>query len=196
MDAPFTANHIELLVEARARYGVSATYDEVLSETAARIENTSSVGKSDIGALLFWKRLRADTKWVRKLMEKSDADVREVTRAAVTAVNDMDLPLAEAASKGRSALTSLPGFVRGDALASAVLFAAAPKRMAVYDKRAHRALSRELGVKLSDKPGRYARYMSIVDALTAAVNTSAVETEWIARDVDLALYTLGNSRVN
>lgn len=194
MDTVVEANHVEMLLEARSRHGVSTTYDEVLRETSTRIASTSSVGKSDIGALLFWKRLRADTKWVREFMEKSEEDVRAVTRKAVVAVNDMDLSLTQAASQGRTALASLPGFVTGDAMASAVLFAAAPKRMAVYDKRAHRALSTELGMELSDKPGRYSRYMSIVDTLREAVNASTIKTEWVARDVDLALYTLGGSR--
>jgi hypothetical protein len=44
------------------------------------------------------------------------------------------------AQAGRAALAPLPGFRTGDALASAVLTAAAPDRMAVYDWRAHTAL--------------------------------------------------------
>ena len=47
----------------------SAAYDEVLTEVAARASTTRSIGKSDIGALLMWRRLRADTPWVRRLLE-------------------------------------------------------------------------------------------------------------------------------
>jgi hypothetical protein len=54
-------------------------YDEVLVEVTARISTTGSIGKSDIGALLMWKRLRADTPWARRLMSTPEAEVRTVT---------------------------------------------------------------------------------------------------------------------
>ncbi|WP_156213494.1 hypothetical protein [Lentzea aerocolonigenes] len=55
------------LEAARAAYGrrTSAAYDEVLTEVTARVSTTRSIGKSDIGALLMWKRLRADTPGAR-----------------------------------------------------------------------------------------------------------------------------------
>lgn len=36
-------------------------YDEVLYEVVERVERSGSIGKSDIGVLLFWKRLQANT---------------------------------------------------------------------------------------------------------------------------------------
>lgn len=58
----------------------------------------------------------------------------------------------------------MSGFDRGDALASALLLAAAPKRMAVYDRGAQTGLEK-LGFALSAVPGRYARYMERIEDL-------------------------------
>ena len=167
---------------------VSPAYDEVLLEVSERIRSSGDIGKADIGALLFWKRLRADTRWVRDLMVMADSEVRGVTSGAVAAVNEISLDLAAAAAEGRSALSALPGFVRGDALASALLTAAAPERMAVYDRRAQAGLAK-LGLSLSARRGRYGRYMAIIESLVATAEHHG--KSWSARDVDLALYSLG-----
>jgi hypothetical protein len=167
---------------------VSSAYDEVLLEVSERIRTSSNIGKADIGALLFWKRLRADTRWVRELMVMADSEVRGITAGAFAAVNDTSLGVPAAAAQGRSALAALPGFVRGDALASALLTAAAPERMAVYDRRAQAGLAK-LGLSLSAKRGRYGRYMKIVEGLAATAEHHG--RSWSAREVDLALYSLG-----
>ena len=69
----------------------SPVYNEVLHEVSDRISRCGSIGKSDVGALLFWKRLRTDTPWVRELTATPDARVRAVTAAAVNAVRDASL---------------------------------------------------------------------------------------------------------
>ncbi|MGJ3558078.1 hypothetical protein ACR6C2_00585 [Streptomyces sp. INA 01156] len=53
------------LITARTAYtqAVSAHYDELLHHVAHRAQAEGSLGKADIGALLLWKRLRADTPW-------------------------------------------------------------------------------------------------------------------------------------
>jgi hypothetical protein len=183
-------NVLERLVEARSEYGkaVSPAYDEVLWDVVHRVVETKSIGKADIGALLFWKRLRADTPWVARLHALADDEVRASTALAVDAVRDDRLALSEAARKGRRALAILPGFASGDALASALLLSAAPNRMAVYDRRAQRGLER-LGLQLAVSPGRYGRYMELVETLVADVATMG--KAWIPRDVDVALYWLG-----
>lgn len=168
--------------------GTSSAYDEVLTEVADRIRTTGAIGKADIGALLFWKRLRADTTWVRGLMAKPEQDVRAVTAKAVAAVNNPSLTAPEAASAGRRELAALPGFKTGDALASALLLAAAPGRMAVYDDRANAGL-KALGLSLSAARGRYGRYMELVEDLRSTANLHG--HAWIARDVDTALFWLG-----
>ena len=177
------------LLNARNTYndGPENKYDEVLNEVADRIKAAGSIGKLDIGGLLFWKRLRANTGWVPKLHSLSEDSVRSVTRHAVQAVNDEVSSIGDAAQLGRSALVDLPGFARGDALASALLFAAAPHRMAVYDRRAHAGL-RKLGIDLSDKSGRYGEYMEILEAICGTARDRG--NDWSARDVDLALYQL------
>lgn len=180
------------LLKAHKEY-ISKTpraYDEVLDDVAERVRSAKSIGKADIGSLLLWKRLRADTRWVRNLMAIPDQIVREHTYKAVEAVNDLSCPAPEAAVSGRSALSPLPGFQAGDALASALLLAAAPERMAVYDRRAQAGLER-LGLQLSSARGRYGRYMELVESirLTASANGHV----WTARDVDVALYWLGGS---
>jgi hypothetical protein len=168
----------------------AVAYDEVLVEVTACIAATGSVGKSDIGALLLWKRLRADTRWARQLMSMAEAEVRALTARAVDAVCDTDLPVPEAARLGRRLLSSLPGCTTGDALASALLVAAAPDRMAIYDRRAQRGLEL-LGHSLSPSRGRYSRYMHLIGELLDLAHQH--NHPWIARDVDLALYWLGGS---
>jgi len=171
------------------RAAVPATYDEVLVEVAQRAEKSGSLGKADIGALVVWKRLRADTGWVSELMATPEAKVRAVTTRAVAAARDVSLRRGEAAQQGREALWELPGFQHGAALASAVLTAAAPARMAVYDRRAQQGLE-HLGFSLGPVRGRYGRYMDLLDHLLAHGGPG---TEgWRAREVDTALYWLGN----
>jgi hypothetical protein len=167
---------------------VGRAYDEVLHEVSERIAASGSIGKLDIGALVLWKRLRADTRWAKDLMGESELRIRLETAVAVAAVNDCELSTAEAAGKGRHALVQLPGFRNGAALASALLTAAAPTRMAVYDERARRGLT-ELGLELTEWTHLYRRYMDRVEALRAFANDH--DMEWTARDVDVALYWLG-----
>lgn len=153
-----------------------------------RCAETGSLGKLDIGALVFWKRLRADTPWAERLLDESEAHVREVTARAVACARDESLSVREAATQARRELVDLPVFKTGDAVASALIVAAAPDRMAIYDRRAHAGL-RELGLELSDASGRYGRYMELIEQIRAEVN--ATGRDWLARDVDLALYWLG-----
>ncbi|MGX1163502.1 hypothetical protein FBY31_4374 [Arthrobacter sp. SLBN-100] len=180
----------ETLGLAQAAYiaATSPAYDQVLTDVADRIQATGSIGKADIGALLFWKRLRADTRWVPRLMTLEEPEVRAVTTNAVKAVTDGSLTVPEAAYAGRGALTPLPGFRTGDALASALLLAAAPERMAVYDRRARAGLM-TLGRTLSAAPGRYGRYMALVEELRLLAQRNG--HVWSARNVDVALYCLG-----
>ncbi len=124
-------------------------------------------------------------------MNMPETEVRTATARAVDAVCDTDLPVPEAAQLGRQRLSSLPGFTTGDALASALLVAAAPDRMAVYDRRAQRGLEL-LGDSLSASRGRYGRYMCLVKELIDLAREH--DRSWVARDVDLALYWLGGSR--
>lgn len=183
-------NRVDLLRRARHDYhlNVSTAYDEVLFEISERASNRGSLGKADVGALLFWKRLRADTPWAGKLSSMTDFAVRNITSRAVLAVQDFEVSVPDAARQGRAALSALPGFRTGDALASALLVAAAPQRMAVYDRRAQKALV-HLGLKLTATSGRYGRYMALVEQLRHEVDPS--HHLWTARDVDIALYWLG-----
>ena len=187
---PIKDDDFSRLVQARERYDreVSPNYDEALEEVSARIEENGSLSKADIGALVFWKRLRANAGWVTELHRTSDAEVRATTAEAVKAGLDESVPPVEAVRKGRAALAQLPGFGHGDALASAVLFAAAPDRLAVYDRRAHAGL-RQLGLVLTDRSGRYSRYIAVLEELRAQASEQG--RVWTVRDVDKALYILG-----
>lgn len=182
------------LVEARAKYDATASpfYDEVLDGVTRSIRESGSIGKADIGALLFWKRLRADTPWVRDLHEMADDDVRAITAPAVAVVQDVSVGLPEAAGAGRGLLSPLPGFRVGDALASALLTAAAPDRMAVYDRRVQIGLD-ALQIPLSAAKGRYRAYLTLIEDLLRNVPPN-VQASWRPRDVDLALYTLGGRK--
>ncbi|MFF1594730.1 hypothetical protein ACFVY0_42685 [Streptomyces sp. NPDC058286] len=58
------------LAAARQAYTdtVSPHYDETLQHVTQRARDSGDIGKADIGALLMWKRLRADTPWAAELM--------------------------------------------------------------------------------------------------------------------------------
>ncbi|MEU4359611.1 hypothetical protein [Streptomyces virginiae] len=182
----------DVLIPARAGYlaEVSPHYDEVFHDVVQRTERAGSLGKTDIAALVVWKRLSAQTRWVSALMSLPDAHVREVTERAVTAVRDTAVPRSQAARTGRSIMMELPGFRTGDALASAALTAAAPSRMAVYDRRVQHALD-TLGLTLTSTPGRYSRYMQLLDDLLQ--HSPAHTHGWTARDIDTALYWTGKN---
>ncbi|MER5863221.1 hypothetical protein [Kitasatospora sp. NPDC002040] len=188
---PERARHIwPLLATARTSYlaATAPAYDEVLWEVARRAEKSGSLGKADLGALVTWKRLSARTRWAAELMAVPDLRVRAVTGRALAAVRDPSVTRGEAARAGRAAISALPGFRSGDALASAVLTAAAPARMAVYDKRAQRALE-SFGLTLTSASGRYGRYLDLLDQLLREPGTFGAD--WTARDIDLALYWIG-----
>lgn len=184
------AERVRQLTEADAAYreSVSNSYDEVVAEVATRVSESGSVGKLDIAALTTWKRLRADTRWAAELMSWPDAEVRRHTVQAVIFANDASLAVPDAAGQARGALSPLPGFGTGDALASTVCFVAAPDRLAVYDRRAHAAVS-ELGFDLDNRAGRYRRFMAIVENCRAVLLEAG--HDWSARRVDTALFQLG-----
>jgi hypothetical protein len=123
---------------AEAQETISPRYDDVFREVQQRIDGAGSAGKTDIAMLTCWKRLRTDTPWVAELLGLPDSEVREVTTLAVLVARSGDV--VEAAGEAREMLRSLPGFARGTAVASAVLTAASPTRLAIYDKRARRGL--------------------------------------------------------
>jgi len=181
---------MQQLLAAASEYAkrVSPAYDEVVEQIIARTAETGNLGKLDLAALTAWKRLRADTPWMAQLMGTADSKVRLHTGRAVTAARDEALSVPDAAAAARSALVPLPGFSHGDALASTVCFAAAPRRLAVYDRRAHRGLNL-IGLPLDDQPGRYARYMRLVEQCRGELVKQG--HAWSARQVDLALYELG-----
>jgi hypothetical protein len=174
-----------------ARAEVAEHYDEVFYEVVERIDARGSVGKGDIAMLTVWKRLRANTTWVKQLLAKPESTVRKLTAPAVRAARTGEV--VEAAGKARDHLWSLPGFVYGTALASAVLTAAAPTRLAVYDTRARRGLGL-VGLELSVNPlnSLYPRYIALIEQCRAEGQLSG--EKWSTRDVDLSLYMLGKPK--
>ncbi|MGW4019124.1 hypothetical protein ACXN1G_13635 [Rhodococcus ruber] len=181
---------VTTLVAAHARYPSvegGSFYDEVLLEVQARAERDGSIGKADIGALLLWKRLNLSTVWTRDLNEWPDRKVRAVTAEAFELARDTDRSIPEAAGAARSALLELPGCQRGAAVASTLLTAGAPDRMAVYDRRAVTALE---GLGFPGPDGYYSRYMTAVCALVETAN-AVTGGRWRPRDVDKALFMVG-----
>jgi hypothetical protein len=178
-----------LIAGASAYYAeVSDAYDEVVEQVAARVAEAGCLGKLDLGALTAWKRLRADTPWMGKLMSCPDREVRLHTERAVIAARDETKPVPGAAAAARTALTVLPGFAHGDAIASAVCFVAAPLRLAIYDRRAHYGLH-QLDLALDNQPGRYGRYLLLIEQCRQELADQG--HVWTARQVDVALYQLG-----
>jgi hypothetical protein len=183
---------VRVLVEARERYAteVSPHYDEALTDVAKRVDRHRSLGKLDLGGLLLWKRLGDYRRWAGRLNGMPDREIRSLTGEAVAAARDAALPTPDAAVRARDALRRLPGCVRGSgAWPSAILLAAAPRRMAVYDRRAHDGLA-QLGYQVGDWIP-YGSYMATVESLRALVVQAG--RDWLARDVDVALYRLGGT---
>ena len=182
-------DQLDSLVAAQNRYPSGSEddhYDEILDEIHQRITTTGSVGKSDIGALMLWKRLNLNTRWARSLNNESDKRVREITSEAIGLASSGDIP--EAARDARTALRDLPGCRSGAAVASTILTAAWPERMAVYDRHAAKALT---DLNFEHPHGRYSVYMASVCTLADQLSdhTGAV---WLPRDVDKALFEWRN----
>jgi hypothetical protein len=98
----------------------------------------------------------------------------------------------QAARRARQAQLNLPGARTGDPFASAVILAASPDRMAVYDYRAHLGLWL-VGLRLPDGSGLYYRYMELVEQCRSELLKHGHGTG-TTREVDLALFTLGEHR--
>lgn len=107
-----STERVKTLIAAGGAYAdsVSTAYDEVIVQIAERAADAGSLGKLDVGALLAWKRLRCDTRWMAELMGTPDVEVRRHTSQAVLAARDESRTVPEAAAAARSALTPLPGF--------------------------------------------------------------------------------------
>lgn len=173
----------------------AVTYDEVLREVAARADRAHCLSKADLGALVVWKRLRADTRWAKSLMETPDSRVREVTHDAWASANDESLSIPRAGRAAQEKLWELPGCGGSGAVASAILVALSPERMAVWDRRVCNAL-RAYGREPTAGNGRYQRYLETVDELAADVTKrSDASHVFTPRDIDLSLYHLAG-RVN
>lgn len=187
------AQRVRTLSNAYDNYlsNISKSYDEVLREVIDRVRGERSLGKLDIAGLTVWKRISASTRWADHLMSTPDAEVRTRTADAFALANDLTKSTPEAAGAARNALSTLPGFGTGDALASAVCYVVAPERLAVYDDRAHDGLL-QLGLELDDRPQRYRRYITHVEQLREELSKDGLE--WSARKVDLSLFVLGKDR--
>ncbi|WP_201300198.1 hypothetical protein [Nocardioides sp. AX2bis] len=168
----------------------SPFYDEAVDEIASRAQDSGSLGKADIGGLVAWKRLNGSTRWMSEFMATPNDLVRKATLNAREAALNEAVDVPSAARAARSALSPIAGFKTGDALASAVIYALAPCRMAVYDRRAQLGLEK-LGLLLTSTPGRYGRYMALVTDLS--IESERHGTPLKARDIDLALFALGGT---
>lgn len=186
-----STDRVEKLKRAHGRYPNDADgspYDEVLLDVQAAVERSGSVGKYDIGALMLWKRLNLRSPWTRDLNNMRDQQVRALTAPAIALARDKSLAIPEAARAARQALTGLPGCRHGHAVASTILTAWEPDRMAIYDVRAVAALK---GLECQDPEGNYRKYMTTVVDLVAEINSFGLS--WCPRDIDKALYMLSDS---
>ena len=163
-------------------------YDEVLREVSSRVGDHGSIGKADIGALVVWKRSTATASWSKKLMNMPDSEVRAVTAKAFALANDQSRSIPEAGGEARQLLRKVPGLGSGGAIASAVLLAMSPTRMAVWDRRVNNSL-KALGRKPKGHRHHYKNYLEIVvdlaDEMQEATDGSHTV---IPREVDLALF--------
>lgn len=166
-------------------------YDEVFHEVHRRVLSSGSLGKSDLGALVLWKRIQANTKWAERLLLRPEEEVRYVT--------------GEAYSPGKSdeerleILARLDGFRSGkSALASTVLSAWNPGDFGVIDRWSRRSITlfqmwrndNLYPIPLAGSIMSYTTYLIMVrhmrDQLTEESGKSIT-----ARDVDKGLFWIG-----
>lgn len=163
-------------------------YDEVLREVSSRVADQRSIGKADIGALVVWKRSTATAPWSKNLMNTPDSKVRAVTAKAYTLVNDTSKSIPDAGDEARQLLRGVQGLGSGGAIASAVLLAMGPTRMAVWDRRVGKSL-KAIGRKPKGRRHHYKNYLEIVLDLVKAMQEATDDGHTvIPREVDLALY--------
>lgn len=172
-----------------------SVYDQVLREVSERTEMERSIGKAGIGALVVWKRIDARTTWANSLMLMPEGDLREITSRAYALAVDESVPTPVAGLAAREVLFDVPGLTRKStgALASAVLLAMSPTRMAVWDRWVGTALAT---LKMRPKPGSgfYGRYLEVALELAEIMRDVSTSDELIfPRHVDLALMHAGRN---
>lgn len=187
-----------VLIDALAQYrdnNAVGLYDETLDVVVQRVNQAGYLTKADIGSLVLWKRISAQARWATDLGMTPDTEVRATTGKAYELANDATRTIPDAGQEARWALNSLPGMSgRSEgALASAVLVACAPLRMAVWDRRVKAALELP-AVDFPVRPGDryYGRYLAVVVQLREAMVCELGEPV-TPRDVDLALWQVGGS---
>lgn len=168
-------------------------YDETLHAVIARAKAEHSLGKADIGSLVLWKRVPAQTGWAKKFMLTPDREVREATHAAFAASNNSGLSIPDSGNAAREALRVLPGMTTRVSIASAVLLALSPERMAVWDSRVRTALQ-AAGLYSDPRKGFYGEYLRTTLCLADAMHEADPQKgSFTPRDVDLALYAAAGS---
>ena len=175
------------------QYPSSAIYDETLDVVVERVAEAGCLTKADIGSLVLWKRISAQTTWAGTLGATPDSEVRAVTARAYALANASNLSIPEAGQQARWVLNDLPGMkpTSEGALASAVLVACAPKRMAVWDRRVKVTLaSPVIDLPVSAGQRYYGRYLQAAVELASEME-ARLGSPVAPRDVDLALWVLG-----
>jgi hypothetical protein len=165
-------------------------YDEVLRTVSERAAEAKSLGKADIGSLVLWKRITAQAKWATKLGMTPDCDVRAATGEAWRILDDAGGPSPAAAQEAREALRRVPGL--GPAMASAVLLACAPDRMAIWDRRVGIALT-VLDGSIPPSKNFFSGYLTRVLELAAQMESEGEGGPVTARHVDIALWDIAGS---
>lgn len=178
-------------------------HDEVLNEVSQRVQQREYLTKADIGALAFWMHADTGSGWVPELHRYPDAYVQEVTSRAFVAVQDGDIPAA--GQRGCEILRELSDLAPTEEarfslpLASAILLACAPHRMAIWNSRVEAALdSPETGPGIQSPFGRddqYAKYLEICEYVAAQLTQTSYarlhRKLFTPRDADTALSQLG-----
>lgn len=175
---------LQQLHDEVGKHSQKTPYDDVLHAVRERAKTNGFLTKLDLGALIAWKRIRANAKWVNTLMMTPDREIAEIT-GRVYAVANGSGSLVERAADSRKILLGLPGAGPSstNAFASAVL-TALNEDMPVYDTRALTALERlGIGGRKSVRP--YSQYVALVEQIRIAGGFVS------NREVDLGLYWLG-----
>lgn len=155
-------------------------YDQVLEEVHARLNAAGFATKLDLAALVTWKHVQ-NASWMEAMLKLPPLAVQQRTQAAFAA-NKMDRDRIDA-------LASIPGFGSGEAFTSVLLAAWRPSEFGVYDRLAsgagwNRVVNSACECPRADLPVYFRHLRQMAEELGSG---------WTPRDVDMALYVLGES---
>jgi hypothetical protein len=165
-----------LLNEAFERY--PHLYDQVLEEVHARLNSAGYATKLDLAALIAWKHVN-NAPWMQEMLKLPPLAVQQYTASAFGP--------GKTDQERVDAVRGIPGFRAGAAFASVLLAAWRPSEFGVYDNQSsgrgwEQVVKSACNCPRTELVVYFGHLRRIADELGGG---------WTPRDVDKALYMLG-----